>query len=129
MTHDELAQMSREELIELVLAEYAQLQQLRAEVEALKLKMEKNKKPPTNSSNSSQPPSRDQKANRPKDKRRRRHGPPVGHAKYERKFVTNPDHIVELKPQVCGSCQADLSETTGQVVDVNQMTELPEAKA
>jgi hypothetical protein len=101
--------MSRDELIDKVLADYAKLQQLQAEIEALKLKLERGKKPPTNSSNSSQPPSRDQKVNRPKDRKRHRHGPPVGHVKYERKMVAKPDHIVEVKPRVCEHCQSDLS--------------------
>src|SRR5512137_2157287 len=127
MTRDDLAQMSRDELIEQVLADHARLQELQAEIEALKLKLEKGKKPPTNSSNSSQPPSRDQKVNRPKDRKRHRHGPPVGHVKYERKFVAKPDHIVEVKSRVCDHCQSDLSAGNGNLVDVNQITELPEA--
>lgn len=129
MTQDDLSKLSKEELIELALSEYAQLQALKAEYEALKLKLEKNKKPPTNSGNSSQPPSKDQKPNRPKDKRKKRHGPPVGHVKYERKLVADPDHIVEVKPQVCEHCQADLSQAEGRLKEVNQITELPEAKA
>ena len=87
MTRNELAEMSHTELIDLILAEHAQLESLRAENEALKLKLEKGKKPPTNSSNSSQPPSRDQKPNLPEKRKKRRHGPPIGHAKHERKFV------------------------------------------
>jgi len=122
MTRDDLARKSREELINLVLEQHA-------EIEALRLKMEKNKKPPTNSSNSSQPPSQDQKPNRPKDKHKKRHGPPVGHVKYERKLVANPDHIVDVKPDVCEHCQADLSEAESRVKDVNQITELPERRA
>ena len=129
MTRDDLARMSRDELIELILAEHAHLEALRADYEALKLKLEKGKKPPTNSSNSSQPPSRDQKPNQPKDRKKHRHGPPVGHEKYERKFVAKPDHIVEVKPLVCEQCQTDLSEATTVLADVNQITELPEAKA
>jgi transposase len=129
MTQNDLSKLSKEELIELTLQTYEQNEQLKAEIEALKLKLEKNKKPPTNSSNSSQPPSQDQKMNRPKDKHKRRHGPPVGHVKYERKLVAEPDHIVEVKPQVCEHCQADLREANSQLVDVNQITELPEAKA
>jgi transposase len=129
MTQDELAQMSREELIDLVLAEHARLEALRADYEALKLKMEKGKKPPTNSNNSSQPPSQDQKGNLPAKRKKHRHGPPIGHVKYERKLVAQPDHIVEVKPQVCQGCQADLSKENSQLVDVNQITELPETKA
>ncbi len=67
--------------------------------------------------------------NRPKDRKRHRHGPPVGHVKYERKFVAKPDHIVEVKPCVCEHCQTDLSAGSSKLVDVNQITELPEAKA
>jgi len=122
MTRDDMARMSREELIDLALEQ-------NAEIEALKLKLEKGKKPPTNSSNSSQPPSQDQKANRPQDKRKRRHGPPMGHVKYERKMVAEPDHIVEVKPQMCKHCQTDLAGGDSHLKDVNQITELPEAKA
>jgi transposase len=129
MTQDELARLSREELIDLILAEHAQLETLRADYEALKLKLEKGKKPPTNSGNSSQPPSRDQKVNLPKDRKKRRHGPPAGHVKYERKYVTKPDHVVEVKPQVCANCRTDLIAASSQLVDVNQITELPQAKA
>jgi transposase len=129
MTQDELVQLSREELIDLVLAEHAKLEALRADFEALKMKLEKGKKPPTNSGNSSQPPSRDQKSDLTKKRKRHKHGSPVGHVKYERKFVAEPDHIVEVKPQVCEDCQTDLRETRGQLADVNQITELPESKA
>ena len=129
MTQDDLAQMSREELIDLVLAQFGQITKLQADFEAMKLKLEKGKKPPTNSGNSSQPPSRDQKADLTKKRKKHRHGPPVGHMKYERKFVAEPDHIVEVKPQVCEDCQTDLRETGGVLADVNQITELPEAKA
>jgi len=136
MTQEDMAQLSREELIDLVLAEHARLEaaqelleQMKLEIEALRLKIEKGKKPPTNSSNSSQPPSRDQKADLPAKRKKHRHGPPIGHMKYERKFVAQPDHIVEVKPQVCKRCQTDLSKENGRLVDVNQITELPEAKA
>jgi transposase len=136
MTQDELAQKSRDELIDLVLAEHAQLEatqelvaQLQADNEALKLKLEKGKKPPTNSSNSSQPPSRDWKPNQPKDRHKRKHGPPQGHVKYERKFVAQPDHIVNLKAEACTNCHADLHAVAGQLLDVNQITELPDPKA
>ncbi len=129
MTQDELARLSREELIELILAEYAELQALRADYETLKLKLEKGNKPPTNSGNSSQPPSRDQKVNLPKDRKKRRHGPPAGHIKYERKFVAQPDHVVEAKSEKCEHCQTDLRAESSRLVGVNQIIELPEAQA
>jgi hypothetical protein len=48
MTQDELAQKSRDELIDLVLAQIGQITKLQADNEALQLKLEKGKKPPTN---------------------------------------------------------------------------------
>ena len=34
----------------------------------------------------------------------------------------------EVKPQICEPCQTDLREISCQLMDVNQITELPEAK-
>ena len=136
MTREDLAQLSKEALIDLILAQAEQiaalqeaLAQLKANYEALRLKLEKGKKPPINSSNSSQPPSRDQKRSLPSDRLKRKHGPPVGHPKYERKFVASPDHIVNVKAKTCTTCHADLHSTEGALLDVNQITELPPAKA
>jgi hypothetical protein len=67
MGKTELEGLSKEELIQLILM-------LQDEIEALRLKFEKNQKPPTSSKNSPQPPSRDQKGNLPAHRRRRRHG-------------------------------------------------------
>jgi len=129
MTQNDLAQMSRDELIQLILAQIEQLAQLKADNEALLLKLEKGKKPPTDSSNSSQPPSRDHKHSLPSDRHKRKHGPPVGHPKHERKYVANPDHIVVVKAETCLRCDTDLRFAEGVLRDVNQITELPPAKA
>jgi transposase len=129
MAREELEELTKAELIELILGQAEQLAKLQADYEALKLKFEKNRKPPTTSQNSSQPPSRDQKGNKPKDRRKRRHGPPLGHEKHERKFVAQADQVVDVRPQSCRTCQADLSADSGYLVKVNQITELPEASA
>ena len=129
MTGSDLSQLSRDELIDLVLAQVEQNAKLQAEIEALRLKLEKGKKPPTNSGNSSQPPSRDQKGNLAPKRKKHKHGPPQGHEKHERKFVARPDHLVEIKPKVCQECHSDISQAQMVLLDVNQITELPEAKA
>jgi transposase len=136
MTQEDLAQLSREELIQIILAQAEQLAvlqetmaQLKADNEALRLKLAKGKKPPTNSSNSSQPPSRDQKRSLPTERRKRKHGPPIGHMKHERPFVANPDHIVTVKAETCLNCHADLGFAEGVLREVNQITELPAAHA
>ncbi len=129
MNRDELEALSKEELINLILEQARQLTQLRADFEAMKLKLEGKQKPPTTSKNSSQPPSRDQKGNRPKDKRKHRHGPPVGHEKHERAWVAQPDYTVNLRVPACQKCHTALSDEGERLVKVNQITELPEAKA
>ena len=121
--------LTKDELIELILVQYEQLNKLQADYEALKLKFEKNQKPPTSSRNSSQPPSRDQKGNLPASRRRHRHGPPIGHEKHERKFVAQPDQTLELRAKSCCKCHTDLSGAAGRLIDVNQVTELPQAPA
>ena len=134
MSRAELDALSREELIVLVLAQAEQLvtlqapcAQLQADYAALRLQFEKDQPPPTTSHNSSHPPSRDQKVNQPESRAKRKHGPPIGHAKHERKFVADPDHVVELKAARCAGCAADLQGQAGELVDVNQITEVPQA--
>jgi transposase len=129
MTESDLVQLQHEELIKLILVQAQQIEELKAENEALRLKLEKNNKPPTNSGNSSQPPSQDWKGNLPAKRRRGRHGPPLGHEKHEREFVANPDHMREVKPEVCEHCQTDLRQEAYELVEVNQITELPPAGA
>jgi len=129
MAGEEFEELSKAELIELILRQAEQLAKVQADYEALKLKFEENSRPPTSSKNSSQPPSRDQKGNKPKDRRKRRHGPPLGHEKHERQFVAEADEVVKVRPQSCCTCDADLIAESGHLVKVNQITELPEAKA
>lgn len=117
-----MTQLSHDKLVNLVLEQ-------QAEIEALRMKLDKGKKPPTNSGNSSQPPAQDQKGNTSSKQKRHRHGPPKGHAKFERKFVSQPDHVVELKPTICQECQTDLGQVALVLSNINQITELPEAKA
>jgi transposase len=129
MAQEDLEALSKEELIDLILKQAEQLVKLQADYAALKLKFEKNQKPPTSSKNSSQPPSKDQKGNMPKNRRKRRHGPPLGHEKHERKLVVQADEVVHVVPQTCCACHTDLSAAQGRLIKVNQITELPEAQA
>jgi transposase len=136
MNQEELEQLSKQELVELILlqrVQFVELQdtflKLKTDHEVLKMKFESNQKPPTSSKNSSQPPSKDQKSNQPKGKSRHRHGPPKGHEKHERKLVAQPDEVVDLRVRSCCKCCANLRAEEGRLVKVNQITELPEAKA
>ncbi len=125
MSREELERLTKEELIELLLKQAELLVQLQAELEVLRVQLDKGRKPPTTSKNSSQPPSRDQKRSLPADRQRRKHGPPAGHPKHVRQFVACPDRVVTVRNATCPACQADLREQPGQLVAVNQITELP----
>ena len=56
MPPTDLAQMSKDDLIEMILAQAQQVAKLQAEIEALRLRLDKGKKPPIISANLSQPP-------------------------------------------------------------------------
>lgn len=129
MIQEEMEHLNREELISIILKQAKLIAALQKEIDALRMKLEKGQKPPTNSKNSSQPPSRDQKSGKLVNRPKRKHGRSKGHEKYERKFVAKPDHTVELKAERCSACYADLHEQAGKLVDVNQVVELPPAKA
>lgn len=129
MASVEMEHQSREGLISIILKQAELIAALQKEIEALRMKLEKGQKPPTNSKNSSQSPSGDQKPGKLVNRPKRKHGPAQGHEKHERKFVAKPDHTVELKAEKCSVCHADLHEQAGKLVAVNQIIELPVAKA
>ena len=117
-TPDSLRDKSRDELMALVIELAERLERLEAEVGQLK-------RPPTNSHNSSQPPSRDQKADRPKPKRRRHRGAKAGHAKAERPLTDSPARVIEAHPSACTVCGQDLQALKPQRTIRRQITELP----
>ena len=96
-TIEQLNQLTREELIALLVRLMVEYEALRAEVDRLK-------QPASSSRNSSQPPSRDWKANRGADKKRKKRGAQAGHVKAERALVDTPERVIEVKPVVCAEC-------------------------
>ena len=114
-------------MLKKLLAEFEALRQrvadLEAENERLKQRLDKS----TNSRNSSQPPSRDQKTNKP-EKKRRKHGPPFGHQKFSRPLVDNPDRVIQVPVTECEHCLADLTGVRPEDFERRQITELSTAK-
>jgi transposase len=119
-TADDVNQLSRDELVALVLLLVEEVQALRAEVARLQ-------GPPPTSRNSSQPPSRDWKANRPAKTRKARGAKP-GHAIMTRPLVDTPDRLIEVAPDTCAQCGTDLSGMVPVRTIRRQITELPEIK-
>lgn len=118
---ESLRDLSRDELIALVLQLAERLAQLEAEVERLK-------RLPTTSRNSSQPPSRDQKANAPKSKRKHHRGAKPGHTKADRPLTDKPDQVIEVHPSACAQCGQDLQGVAPSRTVRRQITELPDIK-
>lgn len=131
LSTEQLDQLTREELLELLkqlLPVVAQVEQLRGRVAELEVELERLKGQSTNSRNSSQPPSRDQKVNQPPKKKRKKHGPPFGHRKYSRPLVEQPDQVIVAAVTECQHCQADLTGVKPAEINRRQLTELPPVK-
>ncbi len=120
-TPESLNQLSREELLGLVLQLIAEVQRLQADVDRLK-------QPPTTSQNSSQPPSRDQKRNLPTARTHRPRGARPGHLKAERPLVDHPDRVIEARVAECAHCHADLRHVPARRIVRRQVVELPVVK-
>ena len=118
---DSLNNLTREELLVLVVQLIAEVQRLQAEVDRLT-------KPPTTSRNSSQPPSRDQKRNLPVNASPRLHGAKPGHVKAVRPLVDHPDTVIESPVTTCTRCGIDLHAVAPQRILRRQLTELPKVQ-
>ncbi|HZF40600.1 MAG TPA: IS66 family transposase [Blastocatellia bacterium] len=127
LTTEQLDKFTREELLELVIRQQEIIALLQAEVAALKAELEKFRRPPATSRNSSRPPSLDRKANsdpqRKKRKKSRR-----GHARQTRPLVDNPDQIIPVPVTECQSCQANLAKVKPERIIRRQVTEIPPVK-
>jgi transposase len=115
--------MNREECKNCPLIE--EIARLKAKIEELEKKLEKYEKPPKDSSNSSVPPSLD------KDKKyppRKKSGGQERHQGNTRKFVENPDEIVELYPEKCECCGNEHFIKKENILDKRQVTDIPPIK-
>lgn len=117
--------LSQAELVVLVKELLVTIQRLEAENRQLKAELAKDPPPPPTSHNSSQPPSRDVKRNLPANRKRKKLGPPFGHARQTRPWVADPDRIIAAPVEFCGYCQADLRGVEPRSVVRRQLTEVP----
>src|SRR3954470_6852793 len=118
MADDELAGLSREELLELVRRQQAELAARDEKICELEEELAQLRRPAKTPENSSVPPSRGQKANRGTG-RRRKLGPKRGHIGVGRQR-SEPDVVVECRPRLCGGCGHELPQTGGRRVGRGQ---------
>jgi transposase len=130
MADEELAGLSREELLELVRRQQEELAAREAAIERrdetireLEEELAQFRRPAKTPENSSVPPSRGQKANRVAG-RRRKLGPKRGHVGVSR-VRSEPDVVVECRPRACAGCGQALPQSGGRRVGRSQVIELP----
>lgn len=111
-----------------LLAEFELLGQRVTRLEAENEQLKQQLIGKTNSRNSSQPPSRDQKSNQPETKAKKKHGAAFGHKKYSRPLVDNPDEVIQIPVTECEHCMADLKDVPPDDFEQRQITELPATK-
>jgi transposase len=106
MNRENLEKLSKEELIDMILALSAKLAGFEARVNM-------------NSSNSSKPPSSDQ-WKKPQSYRKKSDNKPggqPGHKGHGLKIERDPDEFIELRPAVCKECNTGLCDAEGAVSD------------
>src|SRR3954454_20824272 len=123
MADDELAGLSREELLELVRRQQAELAVRDEKIRELEEELAQFRRPAKTPENSSVPPSRGQKANRGAG-RRRKLGPKRGHLGVSR-MRSEPDVVVECRPRACAGCGQTLPQTGGRRTGRSQVIEVP----
>jgi transposase len=107
------------------------VEELEAENAKLRAELEKYKKPPKNSSNSSTPPSQDpyRKPYPKREKSDKKQGGQPGHQGQYRPFCETPDRIESLYPLQCPHCGGHELEQFPDVREIRQETCLPQVKA
>src|SRR5438067_4369896 len=123
MAEDELAGLSREELLELVRRQQAELAARDEKIQELEEELSQFRRPAKTPENSSVPPSRGQKANRGTG-RRRKLGPKRGHVGMSR-VRSEPDVVVECRPRACAGCGQALPQIGGRRTGRSQVVEVP----
>src|SRR3954469_21934124 len=130
MEREDLGGLSREELLELVRRQQDVLAEREAAIERrdekireLEEELSQFRRPVKTPENSSVPPSRGQKANRV-ERRGRKPGAKRGHVGASR-MRSEPDVVVECRPDACGGRGEPLPATGGRRVGRSQVTELP----
>jgi transposase len=118
MYQDELAKLTRDELIALVLAQAAQIGAFTRRIAELEAKIGQ---PPKTPDNSSLPPSQGRKPNRAERRTAKRKGRPG----VFRALAANPDRIVESLTEHCPHCAHPLSPADQPGVHAYDHIELP----
>ncbi len=122
MNREALSRFSKDELIDIILAQARQIETLAARVGELEARLGQ---PPKTPDNSSLPPSRGAKANKPDRPQGLRREASVGRVGGGRALHPDPDRIVEARAKQCPHCASGLEAAAQRPVAVYDKIELP----
>jgi transposase len=124
LDRDQLAELDKETLIEIILMLRQEMAAMRQEIQELRDQLAKH------SGNSGKPPSSDglKKPRSQWVKGERRSGGQPGHKGHTLKMVEQPDHIERHEVTMCPHCTTDLHEIKPSRVDKRQVFDLPPVK-
>ena len=129
MNRDALAQLSKDDLIALILAQADVIARQTVQIEALTKRVEdleaKLGKPPKTPDNSSMPPSQGQKPNRAERRAAKKR---KGHPGAFRALSEHPDRVVEARAAMCPHCDQALSAADQDEFHAYDHIELPPIK-
>jgi uncharacterized coiled-coil protein SlyX len=124
MTRQKLEQLSKAELIEIILQQQTVIAQLQAAVAELQEQLRRLTQPVKDASNTSVPPSQTRKPNRPAGQPATKRCPKPGHEGRSR-LRQEPQVIVECRPTSCEQCGRPLPRRAGKLLGTSQVIELP----
>lgn len=120
LTTELLQELTKDELISLVLQLTSRLETLEQRVAAPAKDSHNSSKPP--SSDMAPPPKRNQSL---RQKSGRKPGGQKGHTGHTRSLVENPDAVERYEPLLCRQCGRSLSDHPGEVTERRQEREIP----
>jgi len=129
---DQLRQLNKEQLIDLIADLYEQIAELKGivQTQAARLQPLEDQRA-RNSGNSGKPPSSDGLKKKPRslrEKGKRKAGGQKGHKGHTLDMVTHPDHSVSHALTTCPHCQTDVRAVSVERVEKRQVFDLPEVR-
>lgn len=122
---EQLRQLDKEQLIDIILELREVIQKQEARIQALEDQLAKN------SGNSGKPPSSDGLKKKPRslrEKGKRSSGGQKGRKGKTLEMVSNPDHVVHHVLSACPHCQIDVSDVSVKRIEKRQVFDVPEMR-
>jgi transposase len=126
MNRAALSQLSKIELIDIILAQARQIERLERRIAELEAKLGE---PPKDAKNSSVPPSRSRKANQPDKPKGARREASRGRRGGGRRLEPDPDQTIVAKLKACPVCRTAMAESEQWLHAAYDRIELPPVRA